>query len=98
MNTLEQLLARETCCARIARLLLSKRGEWFDGRELSRVGGVYGWRSRSSDLRKAPWYLDVENRQRTVRREDGSAFVVSEYRIAAPIDAQVDNAQKGQAA
>jgi hypothetical protein len=88
MTTLEQLLARETCCARIARLLLSKRGEWFDGRLLAEVGGAYAWRTRASDLRRAPWYLDVENKQERITCPDGSTVVVSCYRIVAPVSAE----------
>lgn len=82
MTTLDQLLARETYCAKVARLLLSKRGEWFDYWQVAQVGGQCAWRTRISDIRKAPWFLDVENRQTRVTRPDGSSFVVSQYRIA----------------
>ena len=47
---------------------------WIDGREIALIAGAYGWRSRVSDLRRAPFWLQIENRQ---RRERG--FVVSEY-------------------
>lgn len=74
---LSALLARPTRCARIAALLLAHRGEWVDGRQIAAVGGAYAWRTRVSDLRKAPWFLTVENRQRWTGRS-----VVSEYRIS----------------
>lgn len=74
---LTDLLAKNSGCARIARLLIERRGQWVDGKELARVGGGYAWRTRVSDLRKEPWMLDVKNRYRRVR----GGFVVSEYRL-----------------
>lgn len=78
---LESLLAHDNLCARVARLLLERRGEWIDGRMLASVGGAYAWRTRVSELRKAPWHLDVENRVRVVH-DEGRTFRVSEYRVA----------------
>lgn len=54
--------------------------EWIDGRELGRIGGTYAWRSRVSDLRRAPWSMTIENRQRRVR-VDNQVVIVSEYRF-----------------
>lgn len=78
--TLGVLLSGDSMCARIARHLLAHRGEWVDGRELSRVGGYAAYRTRISDLRKAPWHLSIENRYRHVK-EDGRKWVVSEYKL-----------------
>ena len=78
---LDDLLARNTYCAKLARLLIAQRGRWIDGRALATVGGAYAWRSRLSNLYHAPWCLDVENRQRTERSADGKAYRVSEYRL-----------------
>jgi hypothetical protein len=69
---------------RLANLFRRSPGRWFDGRELATVAGCYGWRSRVSDIRRAPYNLRVENRQRTVTQPDGSVFVVSEYRLVPP--------------
>jgi hypothetical protein len=33
-----------------------------------------------ADLRRPPCLMDVRNRQRRVRRDDGSSYIVSEYR------------------
>ena len=66
----------QTLCAKVARLLRSRPGEWIDGREIAEHGGRYAWRTRLSDLRREPWCLTIENRQ---RRERG--YVVSEYRL-----------------
>ena len=78
---LSDLLASESLCARVARLLLSKRGQWVDGREIAKVGGYAGYRTRLSNLRKAPWWLDVRNRVRTVTNGDRT-FKVSEYQVS----------------
>jgi hypothetical protein len=75
---LRDLLAGESFCAALARVFIARRGEWIDGRSLAAVGGAYAWRTRISDLRKAPWHLDIENRVRTI---DGGVKV-SEYRLS----------------
>lgn len=76
-TTLEDLLKGDSRCARLARLFISRRGEWVDGRELATVAGVYAWRSRCADLRKRPWLLSIENRVRRV-----GDVKVSEYRLS----------------
>lgn len=75
-STLADLLAGNSMCARLARYLIARRGEWVDGRELSKVGGYAAWRTRISDLRQAPWLLDIENRVYNVGKAK-----VSEYRL-----------------
>jgi hypothetical protein len=52
-------------------------GQWLDGRDLATVAGNYAWRTRISDLRKPPFRMPIENRQ---RRLSGGA-IVSEYRL-----------------
>ena len=76
---LSELLAGDSMCARVARLLIARRGQWVDGREISKVGGYAAFRTRLSDLRHAPWHLDIRNRVRTVEGEDGETFKISEY-------------------
>ena len=63
-------------CNRVATLFRAYPGEWLDGRELAKVGGYAGWRTRVSDLRKPPYGMTIENR---TRRSNG--FTVSEYRF-----------------
>jgi hypothetical protein len=67
-------------CDRLMALFKSRAGEWIDGRELAAVAGAYAWRTRVSDLRRSPYGLTIENRQRREGR-----FTVSEYRMAPPI-------------
>jgi hypothetical protein len=80
-SPVDALLAKDTMCARVARLLLANRGTWVDGTEIARVGGAYAWRTRLSDLRKTPWCLTVENQMRHVDAGGGHYYKVSEYRI-----------------
>lgn len=82
-TSLATLLAGDSMCARVARVLIANRGKWVDGRELSKVGGYAAYRTRISDLRHAPWLLSIENRQRTVTLDTGESFVASEYRLVA---------------
>ncbi len=53
---------------------------WIDGRELE-IAGRYAWRTRISDLRRLPFNMTIDNRQRRVGRPDGTHYVVSEYRF-----------------
>jgi hypothetical protein len=73
---------KSTFCDAVEALLRSKPGEWFDGREIGTVGGVYAWRSRISELRTKRG-LNIENRQRRVASR-GRVFVISEYRLVEP--------------
>ena len=77
-STLADLLAGDSRCARLARYFIAHRGEWIDGLTLQQIAGVYAWRTRVSDLRKAPWLLSIENRVRWTGR-----VAVSEYRLVA---------------
>lgn len=66
---------RRTLNAQLAAFFKAHRGEWVDGRRLE-FAGRYAWRTRLSNLRRAPFNLTIENRQRKV---DG--YTVSEYRL-----------------
>jgi hypothetical protein len=74
---------------RLANFFRRSPGRWFDGRELATVAGCYGWRSRVSDVRRAPFLMTIENRQRAVRQADGTQFTISEYRYVPPPAATV---------
>lgn len=80
ISPLSDLMTGQSMCARVARYLIARRGQWVDGRELSKVGGAYAWRTRLSDLRHAPWHFVIENRVRVVEH-DGETFRISEYRL-----------------
>ena len=55
---------------------------WIDGRELATIAGAYAWRSRCADVRRRGHQID--NRQRRVKKSDGTSYVISEYRYTAP--------------
>jgi hypothetical protein len=64
---------------RLASLFKRCPRQWFDGRELAIVAGAYAWRTRVSELRRAPFLMNVENRQR-VTDVAGARITISEYR------------------
>ncbi len=66
---------------RLAIYLTARPAQWVDGRELAKVAGAYAWRSRCSDLRKPPFNLTIENRQRKQQTLLGETVTVSEYRL-----------------
>lgn len=66
---------RTSGCARLAAFFRVRPGKWIDGQELAQIAGVYGWRTRVSELRRPPYGMGIENRQRRRRRR-----VISEYR------------------
>ncbi len=70
----------ETLVERLEAYFRKRAGWWIDGRELARVAGVYGWRTRVSDLRRRG--MNIENRQRRGEAADGRRYSVSEYRFA----------------
>ena len=63
----------------LAALFRSRPGVWFDGRDLAGIAGSYAWRTRVSELRRAPYLLNIVNRQRHGARPDGRKYVISEY-------------------
>ena len=71
---------KHTFTARVAEFFQNQPHTWINGMAIAAVGGQYAWRSRISDCRRA-FRMTIRNRQRTVRKSDGSAYVVSEYRF-----------------
>jgi hypothetical protein len=63
---------------RLAEFFHARPGQWIDGRTLGSVAGSYGWRTRCSELRRAPFFMAIKNRQRHVRL-DGRTITISEY-------------------
>lgn len=74
---------------RVAEYFRDRPGQWVDGRTLETIGGVYAWRTRLSECRR-DLGMELQNRQRTIRKDDGSQFVVSEYRYQPPISRVID--------
>lgn len=64
----------------VADLFQSQPRCWISMQTLARVGGTGGWRTRVSDLRRAPFQMVIENRTARVRLADGRTITTSEYR------------------
>jgi len=73
--------------ASLAQFFRSRPGIWIDGRELARIAGSYAWRTRTSDIRRKPFNMRIDNRQRKVEVRDGQVITVSEYRYVPPAPA-----------
>jgi hypothetical protein len=78
-----------TRAERLAAFFHKRPDYWVDGRTLATIGGCYAWRSRVSDLRRAPFLMTIDNRQRTIVTENGPV-VISEYRF---VPAAVEHAE-----
>ena len=63
---------------RLAQFFREHPHQRYDGaRELATIGGRYAWRSRISDLRRSPYGYQIDNRQRAMKRIDGTGYTVS---------------------
>ena len=80
------LIARRgpSLAERLAEFFTTHPHTWHDGVLLGTVAGRYGWRSRISDIRRPPFSMVIENRQRQVRSSRGELVTVSEYRYLPP--------------
>jgi hypothetical protein len=66
--------------AQLAHFFQRRPNTWIDGRTLATIAGAYAWRTRISDLRRAPFSMVIENRQRHVD-VGGTPITISEYRF-----------------
>ena len=66
-----------TLTDRVHAYLLACAGDWVDARDLARIGGFGGWRTRVSDARKIARQdgADIENRW-----FEHGGYRVSQYR------------------
>jgi hypothetical protein len=69
-----------TLIDRLAEYFRSRPFTWIDGRELGVVAGSYAWRTRCSDLRRPPYSMTIQNRQRRIPLREGPTVTISEYR------------------
>ena len=65
--------------ARMARFFLAHEGQPIRHRELSAEFGCGGWRTRLSELRHAPWFMDIQNHQWNVYDLSGKRYRMSSY-------------------
>lgn len=64
---------------RVVDLLRTYKGKWVPATRLMQVGGLCGWRTRLSEASRAG-RIAYRNRQRLVRKRNGTRVIVSEYR------------------
>jgi hypothetical protein len=67
---------------RVASFLRQHEGEWIPAIAFEPIAGRQAWRTRLSECRVLLG-MDIANRCRLVRRPDGSAYKLSEYRYVA---------------
>ena len=70
---------RQNLTAVVAEYFTARPNTWIDGREIQQIAGAYAWRTRISNVRHAPYFLNIQNRQRRIATSSGS-FTVSEYK------------------
>lgn len=75
------LAQRPSLAARLAAFFTTQPNTWIDGRRLAAIAGAYAWRTRVSDLRRPPFSMVIENRQKHVKTNTGMA-TISQYRFA----------------
>ena len=73
------LLQGDSLLDRMGRYFLAHPNVLIRHRELAAEFGCGGWRSRVSDLRHAPYYLDIQNRQWDVYDLAGKRYRMSAY-------------------
>jgi hypothetical protein len=66
--------------AKLAAFFRRHPNTWHDRKLLGQIAGGYAWRTRVSDLRRPPFNMVIENRQRQVE-VSGEAVTISEYRF-----------------
>jgi hypothetical protein len=80
-------MKQDTRAHRLAMFFHERPNRWIDGRMLAPIAGSYAWRTRISDLRRAPFYMVIENRLRSIDTDEGHV-TVSEYRYTPPATAE----------
>ena len=69
---------------RLAVFLRQRKGQWVNARALMDVAGFAGWRTRVSNLRKAPYNMCIVNEQRQ-RKVRGVTYRDSYYLFWGPL-------------
>lgn len=72
--------ASESLVERLARFFRAHPNEFVDGRRLASIAGYAAWRTRVSELRRAPYFMAISNRTSRVESQPGRFITVSEYR------------------
>lgn len=73
------MTSRGSFTDRVEAFFKAQPWRWIPAIEFEAVGGRQAWRTRLSNCRTKRG-MTIQNRQRTVQRDDGSTYVCSEYR------------------
>ena len=79
LDLLTAVVEPATIVERMAAFFRERPGQPVDMHVLDQRFGCGGWRTRVSDLRRAPWFMAIENRWWEERRADGTKYRVSVY-------------------
>ena len=63
-----------TATQRVAALFQSKPGEWLSAMDIVKAGGFLSWRTRVSELRRAPYSMQIEWRSEQHGRRKHSFY------------------------
>lgn len=70
----------------IATYFRARPNVWLAAAHFEAIGGRCAWRTRISDCRRELGMV-IENRQRRVKRPDGSTWTLSEYKYVPSVQA-----------
>jgi len=71
---------KRTLTELVADYFTAHPNTWIEMHVFASFAGVGGWRSRISDCRRAPFSMQIEQRDYRTRTHDGRTITVSEYR------------------
>jgi hypothetical protein len=75
---------RESLTVRLSVFFKARLNQPVDMHVLDQHFGCGGWRTRVSELRFAPYWMDVENKWWNEKRADGTPYRVSVYTYRGP--------------
>ena len=72
--------SKVTLAEKLAAYFTARPNRWIDARELFPIAGSMAWRTRLSELRRAPFSMQIDNKVRTTIGQDGTRLTHSYYR------------------
>ena len=79
-----------TARARLAAHFKAHPYEWISALDLMQLGGLLAWRTRTSELRHAPYFMTIENDLHAVTKGEGRGVLHSRYRYVPSVPRQVN--------
>ncbi len=66
---------------RLAAYFTARPWEWIDAHVLLAIGGTFAFRTRISELRRAPYYMTIENHTERLKDTHGQWYTRTRYRF-----------------